>query len=255
MKIVSWNIAGGYILTPQVKNAIGYEKEDIDYFITELKKTHSDIVCLQEAHISKNGKINQTSVVANAFLYNNFATHIYKGSESHINSDYFLSFGTISKYPIISNTYFNPPNPNLSILRPNGKIWKTLDMGIFVSKIMYNGKEIHIANIHLLPLHYYKKDWKDSEFQHIRNYIGALLSKLLSLPTIIIGDFNYADLTKIYSDLFCSDRYKEVFIGDTTPAKGQQDHILYSHHWSLIKYKIESEVKADHYICTAELCL
>jgi len=255
MKIVSWNIAGGHILTDKVKNAIGYDEENLDYFIQQLKKINPDIICLQETHISKDKKINQTKTIAKAFSYQYFSTQIYKGKESHIKSGHFLHLGTISKYPITSNKSFYPPNPKLTIKRPNGKTWITLDMGVLVSRINFLGKQINIANTHLVPLHYYEKSWKNTEFQPIKDFVARLLLDLNKKPTIAIGDFNYADLKEIYPQIFAQEKYQDAFIQDTTPEKGQQDHILFSQHWTLNKTKIISAVKADHYICIAEISI
>ncbi len=255
MKIVSWNIAGGHLLTAHVKDAIGYEEENLDYFIKKLKKINPDIICLQETHISKDEKVNQTKEVAAAFGYRYFSTHIYAGRESHIKPGHFLSLGTISKFPIMANQYYNPPNPKLTIERAKGIIWETLDMGILVSKISFQGKIINIANAHLLPLHYYKKDWANKEFRHMRKFVSDLLVKIQKKPTIAIGDFNYADLTKIYPQIFRPGKYQDIFTQDTTPEKGQQDHILLSGHWTLKKTKIIDKVNADHYICLADLKL
>jgi len=255
MKIVSWNIAGGHLMTSNVKDAIGYEEENLDYFIQHLKKINPDIICLQETHISKDEKLNQTKEIAQAFDYKYFSTHIYEGRESHIKPGHFLSFGTISRFPIVSNKYWNPPNPRLTVKRPNGIIWETLDMGIYVSQINFQKRIINVANTHLLPLHYYKKDWSDKEFQHLRNFVSNLFLSIKEEPTIAIGDFNYADLIKIYPGIFSLGKYQDVFIQDTTPTKGQQDHILFSQHWSLKKAEVIDRVDADHYICIAELKL
>jgi len=255
MKIVSWNIAGGHLLTPKVKDAMGYHEENLDYFIQQLKKVGPDIICLQETHISTNGKINQTKEIAEAFGYQYFSTHIYKGKESHIKPGHFLSLGTISKFPIVSNEYFNPPNPKLTIQRPNGATWTTLDMGILVSRISFRKKIINIANTHLLPLHYYKRDWKDKDFQHMRDFVSQLFLDLKKNPTVAIGDFNYADLNEIYPKIFSLGKYKDSFTQKTTPEKGQQDHILLSQHWQLSKTKIISKIDADHFICIAEIKL
>jgi endonuclease/exonuclease/phosphatase family metal-dependent hydrolase len=253
MKIVSWNIAGGYQLTSKVKDAIGYEKENLNYFIKRISEINPEIICLQEAHISKDKKINQSQIVAKALGCPFFTTYPYKGGESHIKPNYFLSLGTISQFPINSNHYYNPPNPKLSIKRENGKMWRTLDMGALVSQTDLYGKRIQIVNIHLLALHYFKRDWREKQFQNIRDFISNLLIKLSEKPTLVIGDFNYAHLDEIYPKMFTQGKYKEAFVEDTTPDKGQQDHILFSRHWSLKRAKVIKNVEADHYICLAKL--
>lgn len=253
MKIVTWNIAGGHKLTPNVKDAIGYDKEDLDYFISRLKEVNADIICLQETHLSRDKKYNQTEIIAQGLKRSYCLTQQYEEGESHIKPNHTLAFGTISKYPILSCSHHQPANPNLMIKRHNGKIWRTMDMGILVSEIKILGKIVNLANAHLFPFHYYKKDWSDKEFKHIRKFITDLLIKLSEKPTIAIGDFNYADLKKIYPKIFTKEKYKEAFLAETTPGKGQQDHILFTKHWSLEEAQVIKDVEADHYICLAEL--
>jgi len=253
MKVISWNIAGGYQLTSKVKDAIGYEKENLNYFIKRISEINPEIICLQEAHISKDKKINQSGIIAKALGYPFFTTYPYRGGESHIKPNHFLSLGTISQFPIVSHRYYKPPNPRLTIKRENGKLWRTLDMGMLVSEISLQGRIINIANIHLLALHYYKKNWKEKQFQNIRDFISNALVKLSEKPTIAIGDFNYANLKEIYPNVFTKGKYKEAFVGDTTPEKGQQDHILFTKHWALKQTEVIKNVEADHYISFARL--
>lgn len=255
MKIVSWNIAGGHLLTKNVKDAIGYEKEDLDYFISNLKKLQADIICFQEVHISKDGKENQVELIAKKLGFKYFAVEHYAGAASHIKAGQLLGMGLVSHFPIISAKFQFPPNPRLTVKRPNGIIWNTIDMGMLVSEIKYKKQIINIINFHLIPVHYFGKNWVDKEFAHIREHISDLLLEAAKKPTIAIGDFNYADLGKIYPKIFSQGKYQETFLEVTTPAKGQQDHILYSNHWQLSSYQINTSVIADHYLCSAELKL
>jgi endonuclease/exonuclease/phosphatase family metal-dependent hydrolase len=126
-------------------------------------------------------------------------------------------------------------------------------MGMLVSKIKYKKQMINVINFHLVPFHYFGENWADKKFQNMKDYITNLLVQAVKKPTIAIGDFNYADLGKIYPKLFSQGKYQETFLEVTTPTKGQQDHILYSNHWQLSTYKIDSSVAADHYLCSAEL--
>jgi len=134
-------------------------------------------------------------------------------------------------------------------------MWRTLDMGMLVSEINLQGRVINIANIHLIALHYYKRNWREKQFQNIKDFISNALVKLSEKPTIVIGDFNYANLKEIYPNVFTKGKYKEAFVGDTTPEKGQQDHALFTRHWFLRETKIIKNVEADHYICLVNLDL
>ena len=248
MKILSWNIAGGHLLTPSVKNASGYEKEDLDYFIKEIKQVDPDVVCLQEAHASVDNSNSQGKEIAEKLGFH-FANHAYTGGESHIKKGQYLSLTILSRFPIAKSYFHQVPNPNIKVNRPDGSVWVSLDVGFLVTEIDHEGIKINVANTHLVPFHYYGRDFM--EFQNIRDSISELLLSLSKIPTISAGDFNYKDLKQLLPKVF-EVGYQEAFSEDTTPEKGQQDHILYSKHWKIEDYRI-IKAKADHYICVTNL--
>lgn len=248
MKIASWNVAGGHKLTQNVKDASGYEKEDLGYFIQELKKINVDVICLQETHTSVDETVSQGEKVAKNLGFN-FVNHAYTGGESHIKKGQRLSLTTLSRFPITKSYFHQAPNPHIKITRPDGFVWVSLNVGFLIAEIDYEGVKVNITNTHLVPFHYYGRDFM--EFEDVRNSITKLLLDLSSEPTISAGDFNYEDLRQLFPKVFDAG-YQQAFEQDTTPEKGQQDHILYSKQWKLEGYEI-IKAQADHYICVAKL--
>jgi endonuclease/exonuclease/phosphatase family metal-dependent hydrolase len=255
MKIVSWNIAGGYTFKGAIEDALSYEKENLEYFIDQLGKSKAEIICLQEVHIPTNqNKFPQSDVIAKKLGYKHVTNYIY-GGKSHIKEQQQLALATISKLSIQKSYFHKLPNPNLKITRPNGDIWISFDVGFLVTQIDYNGQKVNVLNTHLVPFHYFERDFSEPQFQNIREDISNFLIKLSEEPTIAAGDFNYNNLKNLLPQVFEERRYKEAFEDvETTPGRGQQDHILFTNQFNLQDFKVQ-KVDADHCLCVATLSL
>lgn len=252
MKIVSWNIAGAHTFKGRVEDASSYEKEDLEYFISQLVSLNADIISLQESHTPLMGdEPPQAEIIARNLGYKFVINHPYF-DRSHIKQGQRLSLAIISKAPV-ENSYFHLlPNPNLRVVRPNGDVWVTFDAGFLVVSLGYKGTTINVANCHMIPFHYFNRDFL--EFDGIKNDASDFLRGLAQEPTLVTGDFNYNDLRKLLPDVLES-MYYEAFEGiETAPERGQQDHILFSKHWNLRGYDVR-KANSDHYLCVAELAL
>lgn len=254
MKFICWNIAGGHIFRGSLEDALSYSEENLDYFIEKLGNDNADIVVLQETHSPiEKGKAAQSEIIAKRLSYSFTANHPY--GRSHIKIGQQLSLTILSKYPIIRSYFQKIPNPGLSIVRPNGDKWISFDVGFLVCEIDYNGTPINVANGHMVPFHYFKRDFAESDFQDIRSSISKLFITLAERPTLVGADFNYNDISILFPDIFKNNLYHEGFVGiETTPGRGQQDHILFSRQWHYKNSKIK-KVEADHYICLTEISL
>lgn len=256
MKVATWNVGGCHLFNGESKdNTSVYNDLDLAYFANVIKTTNADCIGLQETLTNtKNLNKNQMQDLAKILNYHWHTNRACILKESHIEPSAFMSLGSLSKLPVIKTYYKILTNPNLKITRPNGEIWITLDSIFEVLEIQYKNHIINFANCHLIPLHYFNKNYQDKEFYNLISETELFFLQLSSKPTIVLGDFNFDDLQKIYPSIFKNNLYNETFKRDTTPYKGQQDHILYSNHWKMADYRITKH-KSDHYLCEAEINL
>lgn len=254
LKFISWNIAGGHTFKRSLEDAISYDEENINYFIDNLKKENADIVVFQEAHMPyEKGKITQSEVIAKQLGYSFIANHPY--GRSHIKTGEQLSLSTISKFPIVNSYFYKIPNPKLSIIRPNGDKWISFDVGFLVCEVDYNGILINIINGHMVPFHYFQRDFLEPDFKNIRKVIDDFFVSLSGRPTLVGVDLNFNDIITLIPTTFKDKLYQEAFIGiTTTPGRGQQDHILFSFQWDFINSEVK-KFNTDHYLCLAEVNL
>ena len=253
MRFASWNIAGGHTFSKSLEDGISYDGENLDYFIDELKKANADIIVLQESHTPIDEReISQGKIIADALGFSLAGNHPYM-NPSHIKPGNQLSLAVMSRYPVVETSFHKVPNPHLTIMRPNGDVWKTYDYGLLNCVLNMEGTPINITDGHLVPLHYFKRDFAEPEFQPVRDDIENFFQTLSEQPTIVGCDFNYNDIQKLFPQIFENDLYRETFTGEeTTPGRGQQDHILISKNWNIIKTEIR-KVHADHLLCLADV--
>ena len=157
MRIATWNIGGGFILSEQKRE---YDLEDIDYFIHELKSSKAEIICLQEIHISENN--DQPKIIAEGLGYQYFEAESI--ADSHLKDDERLSISIISKYPILSAKFNKLTNPNLEFVW-RGKQAFSHDKGFLEAIVEYNGTNIRILSGHMVPFHKFGHDFLDDEFK------------------------------------------------------------------------------------------
>lgn len=249
MRIASWNIAGGRTITSQNSDAltVNNDREQIGYFVKALCNTHPQVIALQEVHKPLDAsRLAQSDNIAEELGMQVTTAQSY--GNSHIEQGQQLSLANLSEYPIKKTIFHLLPNPNLTVNRSDGQVWRTLDVGFLISDIDYQGETIRIANGHMIPLHYFDRNYLEPEFQPVRDDLTGLFTQIADVPTIIAGDFNYPDLNKLIPGVFANNLYLEAFREDTTPIKGQQDHVLLSQHWTLKKSEVK-KVDTDHYLC------
>jgi len=253
MKVLSWNIGGGYTLIDgRIQDGNSYDKEDFQWFLDQLDGKKYDFIGLQEAHVPfDTGRPSQIQQVAHSTKCQYHKQHDY--ADSFIQSGNRLAIGSVSRYEILESYFYKLPNPELKFVRPNGDTWVTFDVGFLIFRIQYQETEVIILNCHLIPFHYFKRNLNETEFQPIRDSIVELFHKYKDIPTIALGDYNYENLQEVLPELYTEFGFKDVFTDvETAPGKGQQDHILYSKHWEMRGYDI-IKGKSDHHQCIAEL--
>ncbi len=256
MKIATWNIAGGHPYRGSNSKEIspyGYDRENLSYFTRELGLLKPTVAVLQEVHFNPKGGGGQSDSISSALRMHATKPFIY--DNSHIEKGKQLSLATVSTDPARETSFYELPHLNLSIERPDGQVWTPFSpTGFFVSEIPYQGQMVTIVNTHLHPFHYFERDFSEPDFQEYRDAITQFFLAQKDRPTIIAGDFNYANLTLLFPEIFKEGGFSDAFSNPTTPEKGQQDHILFSRHWQLIGTQIKRTM-TDHYLSSAELSL
>lgn len=251
MKIICWNIAGGHLLSKSLEDAISYDEENLSYFIEKLQGENADVILFQEAHTTVKTRESQVEIIAKQLGFPFVENHPY--GRSHIKNGEQLSLSTLSKFSITNAKFHKIPNPELSIIRPDGDKWISLGVGFLVCEIDYNGVLINLANGHMVPFHYFKRDFAEPAFGYIGTAISELFISLAKKPTIIGADFNYNKLDSLLPSIFKDNLYREGFTGiETTPDRGQQDHMLFSQQWRLINSEVK-KLKTDHFLCSIEV--
>lgn len=254
VRCATWNIGGGFMFTGDVQDGLSYDEENLFYFIDVLRQSEVEILALQEAHVDCRQSVSQVELIAESLGFNYSPSYGY--GPSHIKEGNELALGVVSKYPIIESSFIQLPNPHLTVVRPGGQTWVSFDVGMQITKICLEGNELVFINGHMVPFHYFKRDFLDEEFAHIREEVSRIISQYKDLPVIVAADFNYYDVIKLFPELFEKYRFTTCFSNEiTAPGKEQQDHVFYSNHWNMVSYEIDSNVKADHYLCSADLII
>lgn len=246
----TWNIGGGFLFRKKVQDGFSYEEEDLSYFIEQLKLQKLDLLALQEVHVDTAGA-SQAQTIAKELGC--IPSETYPYGNSHIKPGNSLALSIISKFPVVKSSFCKLPNPALKKVWPDGSVWTSFDVGLQISTIALESGPVQFINGHTVPFHYYGRDFMEQEFEHIRNNIEDIILESVEIPTIVSVDLNYPDAEKLLPKIFKDDVFQPSFRDvETALGKGQQDHILFSHHWSFRRYEIH-KVNADHALCISEL--
>lgn len=254
MRILSWNIGEAHVFDGRTEDGKSYGGEDVEYFLNESEKVGARIISLQETpdpfqedEISFSEKLGEKSgyFVSGDFHY----------GKSHINPGNWHSLSILSKERMDNVQFHKLPNPGLRRHWENGDVWVTFDVGFLSCMTNVEGVKVRVLNCHLVPFHYFERDAMDPEFDFIRETVSNSILRYKDEPTLILGDFNYHDLDKMFPAVFREGNFFEVFTEEeTAPGRGQQDHILFSRHWELNGYELR-KLRADHYQCIADVSL
>ena len=255
MKVATWNIAGGHPLLGSGAEALreNYAQETLGYFTETLRKVNVDCVALQETHIAFHGDgSSQADVIGSELRLHVSPSQPY--GKSHIKDGRLLALANLSRLPILQTYFHKLPNPGLTVVRPDGARWVSQDVGFLVSQVLFQEELIQFVNGHMVPFHYFGRSFHELAFQRIRDDISHLFMALAQTGTIIAADFNYTNLQDLLPRIFEDGSYQDAFIADTTPDKGQQDHILLSKQWQYRSCEIK-KTETDHYLCLADVTL
>lgn len=219
-----------------------------------------DFVCLQEAHVPRNGADNQVIALSNQL---GLSAHLWRAlSESHLDVRSDAAIGVIGRIAPVRSTYVPLPNPHLAMRRPDGGAWFSFDKGYLVCEYRLEGRGFFLVTGHAFPFHVFGRSALEQDFIDIHRTLERTLLDCFRLgPTIFAGDLNYSYPHQIMPGLKEGD-WKSVLPPTptvpiqslTTSATERSDQIFVSRHFNCIQSDVVVG-EADHFLCWAELAL
>lgn len=183
MKVGFINIYEGCDYTTETHPYIYEHYKDI------LKSEHLDIVGLAEAPL--NNKIGDSDFINNLSVDLDIPyKYSFSSDKSFIGKYPYSGISILSRYPIEEKKIIKYYNPNISITRPDGTIWKTHDKYIqkALLKIDHN-KYLTIFNTHTIPITLFGYSMDSNHGRKIFSQLNSEL-KRSQKPYIVTGDFN-----------------------------------------------------------------
>jgi endonuclease/exonuclease/phosphatase family metal-dependent hydrolase len=245
LKLVTWNINGGYGLDPDnPTRLLGYE--NLDYFIGLLKRIDADVICLQEVHV-RAGRSQAVEIARNLGLQGVYES---VASSSHIDADYGLANAILTRSPFKAAHAVTLPRPHFPLALPlllpdepaalHDKLVQTVRLG-----------ELTVANTHLLPLHILGASWTSPQGRALAEVTADLLRNVLHTPLMLCGDFNYPDVPDLMPELVRALNLVDA-LADGSLSRARVDHILISDDLESCGSEV-IEAFADHLPCVAVL--
>jgi endonuclease/exonuclease/phosphatase family metal-dependent hydrolase len=245
MNIATWNIWWWFI---SKNNNLDFDKENLDYFIEEIRWKNLDIIWLQEIHNSNWN--NQTKIIAQLLWFKYFK--IKEIADSHIKDWEKLCISIISNHPINSFKFHKLINPLIETIYH----WKKIlshDKWFLEVEIKYNNlNKIRILSGHMVPFHNFWKNFLDNEFINIRKQIEKIILNS-NIPTIVLADMNFENIDKLIPSIFNRWFTSLLDLNEyTTPKDKKIDKIIISKDFNCKKTSI-IKWRADHFLCLSDI--
>ncbi|RSC95873.1 endonuclease/exonuclease/phosphatase family protein [Tenacibaculum singaporense] len=191
--IVTYNI--GYLSGMTNNRAIAKPKElfdsNLNKVLTEVKKVNPDIIALQEVdyNAARSYEVNQEEKLAE--LGYNYAARGVNWDEHYVPFPYWppsMHFGKIVSGQSILSKYELQDYERIVLERvadnPFYRDALYLDRLVQVVKVILEGKEVVVINLHLEA---FDKTTRVRQFEYVLNLLNKYKNKY---PTILLGDFN-----------------------------------------------------------------
>jgi len=250
LRLATWNIGGGRIRGPHRHR----QMSEIDYFADVLLSVEPSIVCLQESHNYRDPAVrDQSSVLAELLGMRVVASQ--QLSVSHVDEGAWLTSSVLTALPATGQQYTQFPNPRLSGHGPTGERWESHDKGVLVVNIAVQHESwVRVVNAHCFPLHYFGADARDPGFDPIWSLLKDVLRGSPGRsPTLAALDLNYEPIGAVLGDPLPELGLRSAFSQTATTPKGkQQDYILHSRDFQLMKTSV-IPTRADHHLCVVEV--
>lgn len=252
IRTLTWNIGGGKFLAEGADPSLmaSYKVDGIHEIIEYLQSENLDIITLQETQSGKS--YDQVKQIAEILGYN----YVHDStSDSHIDIDYKLGHAILTKHSIISHITGLFKNPNVETEWEDGTIAKSFNKGYSTCILDLGGQELSVTTLHLMPFRKFNIALDSGVAAEV------LANVQVSIDTsadnwIMQGDFNInTDRIRDYLPGLFSDTTDEILLTEpTTPKNRKYDHIIFNN-LNLIRFKVDPNVKTDHYPIIAEFNL
>jgi endonuclease/exonuclease/phosphatase family metal-dependent hydrolase len=249
--VATWNISEG-----RLARSVGlfdYErKENLDYFVAQLKNINPDIVCLGETRIPHDK--NEESLTSRMAKALGFASvHEAPMHHSLTNEHDKLGMGLISSFNFkVQNIPLK--QPDFPLVFSNGRPATLHTRWLFVAEF---GSFI-LATTHNWPMREFKYSYDSEPAAGYGKYLDEVYAQELpgDRPLILAGDLNFDSPANVMPVSVRKLKLTEALPLDqpTRPAGDRPDHILFTPEFEILESKIVPG-KGDHYLCFAKLQL
>lgn len=248
IRVVSWNVAGGMLKTPDGRDVP--EADTGQYIGRIVRKTAADVVALQEVLFTDRAReVSAVPEIARVAGYRYYYTKPLNPSHLHEDPAYGSGLTILSHRPIESPSLQLVPNPRLTHVDPDGSILSSHDKGYLVSEIRFGSTSVRFANVHFLPYHDFERDAADDEFRGIWRTIDDTLFEWAKTPAIVAGDFNAWPLEPLLPNSWGC--FRSAVDGATRPNGARHDQVLLSPHCTWVASEIR-ESPSDHHLCVVD---
>lgn len=255
IKTGTWNIGGGKTLLADADPLLmsSYSVDNMDHIVEVLQSENLDLITLQETH--KNESFDQVAEIAGRLGMPYFVHD--STSRSHIDPQFDIGHGILSKFDITDHRTGLFENPGLFITLEDGRQEPGMDKGYTTCTVTIEDEPINVTTLHLMPFRRFGVDTRSIVARRIfRNVSRTILESTQHHNWIVQGDFNIdsPELASYLPDLFEDGVHELQLSTPTTPGGTFYDHSI-ARHALVIKRHVRSNVGTDHYplITTYEL--
>jgi endonuclease/exonuclease/phosphatase family metal-dependent hydrolase len=251
LSFATWNIGGAILGESHQINGV----PDLRYVASVISERSPGVVCLQETHEFVDGRPGQAAELAEMCGYPYFASRSV--SDSHLVEGAFLGLSILSRAPIEKLAFRFAPNPALSAVGPNGKLWRLHDKGHLVARMITEAGRVSVINGHFFPLHHFGASASDPSFSSVWRALSQDLLRLDAdgVPVVGLFDLNYGSVEDVLGEVLTAEAFSAAFEpGDMTELRSPGDQVLFNARARLLDRTVVPTL-SDHAYCEVELAI
>ncbi|HYG83479.1 MAG TPA: endonuclease/exonuclease/phosphatase family protein [Verrucomicrobiae bacterium] len=256
MTVTFANVNGGYEFTGGEYGKTGLGRHSVQRYATALG-TQADILCLSEVHLESHTSSKMVGEFARSLGYRyTAATALDKKMRSHLDKQFWLGMGILSRYPLLSVENFEIQTPNLTIER-DGTTWIMFNKGGQRVRLQTPDGPMDVINFSFPPFHHFKRRVDEPEFSGVRKALVKHFAVRDGVPLVITGDFNNlgVPLEQAFPEVFTAGFRQAISIKSSVVGKAsdQIDHILIKPAQLRVVSARSFDIGSDHYALQVEM--